>query len=390
MSSTDLRPVSESRRGCGEQAALRVAGRWLAPIGVSLVLVACDSRPREPLPDWSAGYEDAGTHDGFGDAATPPTPGETPVNFALVVPQSVTWPVRLGLASDITLPCAVTASDGQAGFEVGREIDCLMDVNELDLYVLGVRYDIHVPEGMCDMLLHIPYVHANYALGVGPDRVAYTVETDGTYSDELNSMNGKPYCPYDHSRIDPRAPNCCFGTYTLQITSRESGNITSEQRTWGGRRGDCFYGGGYVQEGASFDPQGLPMSYFVHTEADVHVEHVVFEGISDKYSSNLALANYFDPDDHGGSAPAGLTAPGARPYYQAECLDDAGEIIARIRLSVREWNEEAEFFGGGDPDTTGIEPGWQSGLIDIDDLSDWATQTPGDIDYPAIPVVQSM
>ena len=80
----------------------------------------------------------------------------------------------------------------------------------------------------------------------------------------------------------------------------------------------------------------------------------------------------------------GLAAPLARPYYEAWCLDDAEEIAAHIRLQVREWNEEAEFHALGNPNTTGTESRWSSGPIDIDDLNDWATQTPGREKYPSL------
>jgi hypothetical protein len=144
-----------------------------------------------------------------------------------------------------------------------------------------------------------------------------------------------------------------------------------------------------VHEGARFSADGFPLPYFIYSDQEPWVEHAIFDGISDKYSSNIALANYFDPADHEGEAPAGLSAQFARPFYTVDCLDDAGETIAHIRLTVREWNEEAEYFALGDPDTSGREAGFQAGLIEIDDRSDWATETPDAVSYPELPVVST-
>jgi hypothetical protein len=113
---------------------------------------------------------------------------------------------------------------------------------------------------------------------------------------------------------------------------------------------------------------------------------VVYDGVSDKYASNVALANYFEASDHSGKNPAAFQADFSRPYYEAYCLDDAEEILAHLVLSVREWNEEAEFDRNGDPDTTGTESGFQFGPRAIDDLTDWKTLTPDDTSYPALPI----
>ena len=88
----------------------------------------------------------------------------------------------------------------------------------------------------------------------------------------------------------------------------------------------------------------------------------------------MPLANHYDTADHDGQAPAGLRGAWARPYYTFECYDNAEELLARVRLVVREWNEESQLDASGDPDTEGTEP--VSGTP-LNDRRDWADATPG-------------
>ena len=346
----------------------------IAVLGLACTVAACGGdSPREPLPDWSAGYPDAG---GVGDA------GAALNAFALVLPASVTWPGRLGRKDAMARPCTYTSGDWP------KPVDCMLDVNELDLFTLGLKYDIVVPAGSCDFVLHIPYIFANFAIGSGPTQVAYTANADGTYSNEVNSTNGKPTCAFDHSRLDTEAPNCCLETYMLEVTRAATGEVTRSTENWGGKRGDCFYGAGYVEKDAKFDPSGMPMPRYIYMGGAAARISADYAGVSEKNAGNLPLANYYDL---GGNVSAPLAAPGANPYYEAYCLDDAEEIRAWIRLTVREWNEEAQFRDTGNPDTFGPEP-WERSLDasvplhDIADWADWAGLAPNN-SFPSIKLV---
>ena len=349
------------------------AGLWAFVLLVSSA--ACnEDEKREPLPDWHAGYPDASTDSGIPDL---------PQSFAIVLSPDLEYTARLGQRNALDKPCSIARDQAPA------KIECIADVNELDVWALGFAYEIHVPEGMCDFLYHKPYMFENYEVGTGPTSVSYTVNKNGTYSNEVNAAKGVAICDYDYKRLNPSAPNCCFGQYTLNVTNAESGVVSTSTSGWGGKRGDCYYGAAYVEEGAAFDPEGVPMSRFIYPHRNEHVEKIKFNGVSDKFPSNIAHANYYEPEDHDGAMPAALSTQRARPYYEAFCLDDAEEIIAHIRLSVREWNQEVEFDKKGNPDTVGIEPEFTEGPIDIDDLDDWKTETPGSKDFPMIPVVKA-
>jgi hypothetical protein len=332
-----------------------------------------EDEKREPLPDWRAGYPNS-----TADAGIP----DLPQSFALVLSPELEYVARLGQRNATDNPCSISRDEAPAS------IDCVADVNELDLWALGFGYEIHVPEGMCDFLYSKPYMFENFEIGVGPTTVSYTVNKNGTYSNEVNASRGAAICDYDYRRFNPSAPNCCLGDYTLNVTNAETGVVSTSKSSWGGKRGDCFYGAAYLESGAVFDPEGVPMPHYIYPHRKEHVERISFDGVSDKFPSNIALANYFEPDDHAGEMPAGLRTQRARPYYEAYCLDDAEEIIAHVRLSVREWNQEVEFDKKGNPDTVGVEPEFSEGPIEIDDLDDWKTETPGDEDFAEIPVLK--
>lgn len=386
-----VEPMTEARSTSHTSRAFAV----VATIGAASGITACDDA-REPLPDWSAGYSTA------------------PNEFALVLPDSVTWPARLGRKDAMNEPCTYKPSDWP------NPVDCILDVNELDLWVKGLKYDIVMPPRTCDFVLHSPYIFANFPYGPGPTRVSYTVDIDGGHRNEVIAPDGNPACAVDHGRAAEDLPNCCVGAYTLVVTNAADGGVTSSSEHWGrdgGKIGDCFYGAGYVEEGAAFSPSGLPMERFLEVDGGNRFP-IVYSGLSDKYPANVPLANYFDPRDHGGTEPLGLTKllrygtpidyqppfPGyeptwphgeapPRPYYEAFCLSHSEGIRAHIRLTVREWNEEAQFGADGGSPETGRdrqrEPGWDAGPYWLDDIPDWATLTPSNTTYPRLKVNRS-
>lgn len=362
-----------------------------------LVAAACSGdKARTDLPDWSDGFETGGPIAGGTDAVdggsvvsqdggAPPMPD----SMTIAIPANVTWPMRIRNRDALSQPCEIPRDDPDTELVYGAEkkVECIIDSDELDLYVLGLQFNVVIPEGMCEYLLRVPYIFENFEVGGGPDRVAYTKNEDGTFTDEVNSEDGKPVCQYDYSRFDPDLPNCCYGEYTLEITSGMTGKTTTATKSWGGGElGKCYYGAGYVDERAAFDTAGFPVSEIIYSNRQPYVQEEVFDGVSDKYGSNVALANYYDPDDHGGDAPGALRGEFARPLYEYYCLDHAEENIAHISIVVREWNEEAEFDVDGNPDTLGTEPDWDLPRTDdINDVSDWKDY--GDVgeNFPFLP-----
>jgi hypothetical protein len=344
---------------------------------------------REPLPDWSAGYD-----------KIKPQPGESAViagvvqfgrhsdlpanaGMAVVINDQVTWPMRIRQRDTADTPCQVHGTmDGQT-----HSIQCVIDTDELDLYALGLKFDLVVPEGECDFVLTSWYRYAAFECGQGPTDVSWTVNADGSTSNEKNARHGAPLCSYDYTKQD--GPNGCLGVYTQVVTDAATGKTTTTEHKWGGNLCDCYDGAAWRDVDRQLDKSGCAADLYTYIGRRPLLKVVKFRGLSADYDTNVVLANYYRPSEHMGDPntdpmPAALNPkknPMAQPFYEISCEDDAKEEISHISIAVREWNEEVEFDADGDPDTDGIEAGW---MTPIDDVPDWDVLTPDNTSYPHI------
>ncbi|MBN2526784.1 MAG: hypothetical protein JXR76_10340 [Deltaproteobacteria bacterium] len=351
--------------------------RYIFLIMVVVFLCGCDTETqRKPLPDWSAGYDNGDTSVVVTADDTDIIEGNTqdlPNGFGLGVPWDVSYPVRLRLHNTADHPCI-------AGGDYPPDALCIMEINELDLYVLGLVYDIFAPFGMCEFIWYGSYMFENWQVGNGPTEVSWTLDasdTDNPIKDEVNSQGGVPYCPFDYSKED--GPNCCLGKYVQTVVNGQTGEVMTREGDWGGNAVDCYAGAAFIDREALFSEDGWPLSRYIYTDRQAIVKRVEYEGLSAKWHSNVLLANYYNPADHANDMPVAFKGFASNPYYEFACLDDAEEIVARIRLVVQEWNVEAEFDIDGNASTTGVEGIWNTPL---DDVSDWATVTPDNTSYP--------
>lgn len=325
-----------------------------------LLLAACTEPPSGTLPDWSEGYEDTG-EDSMGPIET----------MGLVLPDDLGRDGRIHL-TDSTDACGLSFNGTISGYSEAR---CTLDVPELDLYAGGLAFDLEVPRGLCEYIVYGFYQYEAWQVGTGPSTVSYTVTANGTIKDEVGTEAGVPVCAYDYSRLDSDWPNCCLGTYVTEVTYEETGlTQTGPVTPWDGTPSECYGGAAFLSELTSFDADGWPMHTIVYLARSDWRQEFVWEPLSSTFHTNVPLANHYDPADHDGGLPAGLAGLWAHPSYDFECYDNAEELLGRIELEVREWNEVDEFDTEGDPDTTGFEP--VSGAP-IDDRQDWATATPG-------------
>lgn len=354
-----------------------------------IALLACthyacsdDETVRKPLPDWSDGYEQdapgtdgGGVSVGDGGVDRPDAPEDA---FAVLVGADVPYPARL-VRAGTNEACAVRRGAPD------EPIDCILDLNELDVLALGFAVDVVAPEGMCDFVEYSGFLFENWEVGEGPTEVSYTKHEDGTFSDEVNSQNGEPRCEFDYSWQVPGGPNCCFGDVTITIESAASGEETHVDGFWAGDLSRCYEGGAFYYEHVEIGAGGFPLDELFYVGGGPVSRRYKFEGISELHTTNLPLANYWNPTDHGGDMPATHRGQLSEPYYVFICEDDAEEWRAVIRLLVREWNEEAEHDAEGNPDTTGVEPGWGT---PINDRADFADLAPGASTYPQLPPVR--
>jgi hypothetical protein len=278
-----------------------------------------------------------------------------------------------------------------------RDIFCIAEVEELDLFFSSMKLQFHVPPSMCSYARFMPYHFWAYEAGAGPASTSHEVLADGSVNDVLNTLNGVPQCDYKYED----GPNCCTGDYTRTITTYASDgtfDVVSTEDSWGGNPATCLSGPALSNQWRAYiGADGFPMArldYVVGTGANN--TFTIDAAINSTFNSsqvmrnNLWAANFYNPSDHpSGSGPGYVAAgvDGDRPValripdtvsgtdiympedsYILSCLDRADEVLARIRLMIRDWNQNP-IASGGDPDTTGTDPGFPDDSLN--DRLDW-------------------
>jgi hypothetical protein len=252
-----------------------------------------------------------------------------------------------------------------------------MDVNELDLFNRGINWSVYMTPGACIYAKYWHYQYEAWEVGQGPGNVSFTV-TGGIASNEVNSVGGIPFCPYDYSRIYPGAPNCCLGSYTLTITDGQTGQVSSGLAYWGGLPSSCYNGAAFIDPEMDAADDGFPRPHYEYPNGAAYTKEIHFDGLSDRFYSTVPLASFYNSADHNDDRPAGLKGLWAEPDYVFQCLDHDEEVLGQITIKIREYNEQGEMTDDGNPDTVGEEP--ITGLP-IDDFADWAVATPGNTTF---------
>ena len=295
-------------------------------------------------------------------------------------------------AGDFTTGCSVAANETSFA---NQDITCIVEIEELAGANTGVKMVANAPPGMCKYVWHLPYYYFGLDYGDGPSAVVARFDADGNFMSSggappssitgpgVFDQNGSVVCNYNYAAIE--GPNCCTGDYTLRTITPTSD--TTINASWGGKVGDCSAGAGLTMTSRD-KVRNLPMGQYHYAgvgfnkEFDTGVRSVI-DG-----DSSIYYANYYS-----GAAPAAFKLTGDYPanqYYTWTCLDDSAEIVARIRVQIREWNEISEFEleASGDPDTGGPETPWDSVTSPaeaINDFADWLDIfTTGDA-FPGMP-----
>lgn len=226
----------------------------------------------------------------------------------------------------------------------GNRIQCILDMDELDIWTHDITMNIELPGTMCAYLGQYMYHFAGAKVGTPPSAVYYLEDPEsgdksgvkfcfpgsscvynpaspnastGVYDQgdspivnrssaawDFNNDKGIR-CPYDYSILKSSYPNCCIGSYipvavnSLDLTDIEYGDPID----WGGDLSSCFFGGGMrdALSKVSAGPfSGMP--YY-------HITEVIGNGYGTEYTVpkypyissdfvNLFTANYFNPSDH--------------------------------------------------------------------------------------------
>lgn len=331
--------------------------------------------------------------------------------YVTVVPnEKYTYKVHEGdgsLSADATpddwsKPCQVTSTSAS------KSINCVVEANELDLYFHGVELHYNVPSNMCSYVMQRqPYYYA-WKPGTGPTLFTVdnrTVTPTITVTGNGGTYDGAPICysnyadaknPYSNNAD---GPNCCVGSYTVRTIEppAEAGGsdtVSDAPGEWGGTAGSCL--AGPAVDNLTLDEDGFPKSVLYYVESlGLNSSYKVTAPIQTNRTENYYVANYFKASEHAGGRPAAFSSfstpapnvvsfPSLWPYHSFYCMDRAGEVLAQITVSVREWNEVAEFDLGvaGDPDTTGAE---SNPAFQLNDHNDWKDLEAYVNKYPAHP-----
>jgi hypothetical protein len=113
-------------------------------------------------------------------------------------------------------------------------IDCILEVDELDLYFDDLKYELQVDDLLCEYVHYVPFKFFQYPAGASTQRV-YNLECDsscedtsicdarkgyyfsynfsGAYTGFDQKMDEAPTCHFDHSSNE--GPNCDTGSMTM-------------------------------------------------------------------------------------------------------------------------------------------------------------------------------
>ena len=315
---------------------------------------------------------------------------------------------------------------------MNRDIECIVEAKELDLYFNGISLAYNVPSNTkCSYLELDPYWYWRFPTGVGATSYTVDVSESGTVTRDAGSdpgglvqiVNNEPLCIYNHTAVE--GPNCCTGAYTetRRIDTGAGIEVQTTEGIWGTDVSQCI--GGAANDMTDKSKVGIPRtkimnmkkedpsvfqaglslaldvgssklkSQFISPMAATYKTSGTFEAqspINLNLATNVYIANMLD--EVAGvpiSAPPALTSadvyghgtPEPNTSYEWRCVDDAREVYARVRLHVREWNMESEFNleGAGNPDSSGVDPDFSNSYNDFGDWLDFDTLG---LSYPGI------
>ncbi|MCB0365627.1 MAG: hypothetical protein H6624_04340 [Bdellovibrionaceae bacterium] len=252
----------------------------------------------EGTSDSASSGDDDDDDDGGG--TNPPVGEVDNDNFWIRVYDTAKYPYHMHATTGFADECKIDAA------ATDQTLDCVIEMNEGDLYFHQLQMHYNVPPDMCTYLTRTPYFFYNQEPGIGPSTVNYevaysttgslvghncTVDGVANTANSSTGPNGSPDgagCSIDNAQLnfrelnfDPQnaavscvydqqqtgGANCCFGDYTMSLTiwREDSGGAFSASSTsidgkWGGSFTSCL--GGPVRTNAWTDKSndGWPLN----------------------------------------------------------------------------------------------------------------------------------
>lgn len=237
---------------------------------------------------------------------------------------------KTGAGIPFGTPCAITAQSNE------RDVTCILDIPEGDVYFHGFEFNFQSPPGMCRYIERTNYSYYNYETGIGPKNISVFVNENNephpgcgaTNAARCASIDGgpivteaimlnppadleivgvtgaNPLCRYDYTGVG--GPNCCLGNYRLSksvIPKRVNvGDPTPAavisgplDLNWGGSFKGCLGGPGADDAMWPKTSDGFPINLIESAANGVNAKYKIQKPIDlyDYYS--ISAANYYTP-----------------------------------------------------------------------------------------------
>lgn len=142
--------------------------------------------------------------------------------------------------------------------------------------------------------------------------------------------------------------------FAVAVTNGQVVTATTTTTTsFGGKFSNCLQGPAMKTQ--SFDDEGFPITQIEDVDGvGKNAVYSVGRGLAMERGSNIWSANFYTSGDHAGGKPKGMSTLTASPnllpawavaneHYEFLCFDRSEEVLARIRVKVREWNSSPLF-----------------------------------------------
>lgn len=280
------------------------------------------------------------------------------------------------------------------------DIDCFMEVGENDLYNLGLDFQVDSGPDVCEFVDYYPYSYWQFQPKIStiPSSVdvAY-ITTDSCDNDDgdrtgqavLSSVDGislgesdnvpagtingwstfdfdeETFCDGNYRDNYSNSGNvrtCDFGTerhWEISLTDGTTSGckveVTQVTNTCDGSISECIAGAAAEQYSTTQLDSGVVKT--TTAASNGLVTNFAYQApISQGFNTNISLANYaatnsctsgsYDYSSHGWYERTNISISNnvvdpfmaAQPFYTFACTNSGGEIKARIRVMVRDWN----------------------------------------------------
>jgi hypothetical protein len=280
---------------------------------------------------------------------------------------------KLGHGRKLSSKCEITQDQIDAALLSGdnrtRDITCILEAGEKDLHSIGASLRFNVSPGICNHVTHVPFQFYDRA----PHRTnggTFTRNTGNVTEATCIAAYGGAIPEYE-----PYEPKC-LGNYDLgtEVVRCDEGRFFQRERVWvfDAAAGTCTP---TLSEAIETECGGDARECIEGPVRDIGINHLSSVGVTVQsieghtpdtpfnytspndagHGSNLRLANFMKNNSCAGndyvyqttnwdnySDISRISDPfhAGNPFYTFHCLDDSQEIIARINVLIREWDQD--------------------------------------------------